>query len=121
MKPAPKIVRRILEVIRDAQSFCVVGHIRPDGDCIGSQLGMALALKGQGKTVRCWNEDSVPQKLRFLDAQKMFEKPKAGEKFDCVIHFAALKAVGESITMPLEYYKNNVSGSITLLEVIVLL
>jgi UDP-glucose 4-epimerase len=33
------------------------------------------------------------------------------------MHFAALKAVGESIAMPLEYYRNNVSGSINLIEV----
>lgn len=36
---------------------------------------------------------------------------------DCIIHFAALKAVGESCEKPLEYYKNNVIGSINLLEV----
>lgn len=35
---------------------------------------------------------------------------------DTVIHFAALKAVGESVVMPLEYYKNNISGSIILFE-----
>jgi len=34
-----------------------------------------------------------------------------------VIHFAALKAVGESVSMPLTYYRNNVCGSVTLLEV----
>ncbi|KAG1680538.1 UDP-glucose 4-epimerase [Nymphon striatum] len=36
---------------------------------------------------------------------------------DCVIHFAALKSVGESCQMPLHYYQNNISGSSTLLEV----
>lgn len=39
------------------------------------------------------------------------------EKPDAVIHFAALKAVGESVEKPLEYYENNVGGTITLLEV----
>jgi len=36
---------------------------------------------------------------------------------DAVVHFAGLKAVGESSTIPLSYYHNNVSGSITLLQV----
>ena len=36
--------------------------------------------------------------------------------FDAVIHFAALKAVGESVAMPLAYYGNNVSGTVTLCE-----
>ena len=38
-------------------------------------------------------------------------------KIDSVIHFAGLKAVGESVKKPLEYYKNNVVGTINLLEV----
>ena len=38
-------------------------------------------------------------------------------KFHCVIHFAALKAVGESITIPLTYYRVNVGGTLNLLEV----
>ncbi len=36
---------------------------------------------------------------------------------DAVVHFAGLKAVGESSTIPLSYYHNNVSGSVTLLQV----
>jgi len=38
-------------------------------------------------------------------------------KFDGVIHFAGLKAVGESVISPIEYYDNNVNGSLVLLEV----
>jgi UDP-glucose 4-epimerase len=37
-------------------------------------------------------------------------------KLDAVIHFAALKAVGESVSMPLEYYHNNITGTIYLCE-----
>ncbi len=38
-------------------------------------------------------------------------------KIDAVIHFAGLKAVGESVAKPLEYYDNNIGGTISLLEV----
>lgn len=38
-------------------------------------------------------------------------------RFDAVIHFAGLKAVGESVEKPLLYYNNNLVGTITLLEV----
>lgn len=38
-------------------------------------------------------------------------------KFEAVIHLAGLKAVGESIQMPLEYYRNNLDSTLTLLEV----
>ena len=38
--------------------------------------------------------------------------------FDCCIHFAGLKAVGESVQKPLEYYDNNVCGTVNLLRVL---
>lgn len=41
----------------------------------------------------------------------------ASQKIDAVIHFAALKAVGESVLKPLEYYHNNVAGTVSLLKV----
>lgn len=44
---------------------------------------------------------------------KIFES----EKIDCVIHFAGLKAVGESVHKPLEYFDNNVNGTLVLLDV----
>ena len=40
----------------------------------------------------------------------------AAEKPDAVIHFAGLKAVGESVQIPLEYYDNNITGTLTLLR-----
>jgi hypothetical protein len=40
-----------------------------------------------------------------------------GRRFEAVIHFAGLKAVGESVHKPLLYYDNNLIGTITLLEV----
>jgi len=48
----------------------------------------------------------------------VFAKSNAlGQSIDCVIHFAALKAVGESCALPLKYYGNNVTGSANLMEV----
>src|SRR5438105_7725733 len=103
MKTHPKIVDRILEGIRDSETFCVVGHIRPDGDCVGSQLGLTLALEHQGKKVTCWNEDDIPQKYRFLDGDQIIHRPKRGQKFDCVIatdaaSFERLGSVGPCVT-----------------------
>jgi bifunctional oligoribonuclease and PAP phosphatase NrnA len=85
VKSYPKIIDRILEIIRENKTFCVVGHVRPDGDCIGSQLGLALALKNEGKKVTVWNQDAIPLKYKFLNPDGLIEKPKRGEKFDCVI------------------------------------
>ena len=41
----------------------------------------------------------------------------AEQKIDVVIHFAGLKAVGESVQMPVKYYRNNIDTTLTLLEV----
>jgi nanoRNase/pAp phosphatase (c-di-AMP/oligoRNAs hydrolase) len=43
MKSYPKIIDRILDILREGKTFCIIGHIRPDGDCVGSQLGLTLA------------------------------------------------------------------------------
>jgi len=49
------------------------------------------------------------------DAEELAEVFREGG-FDAVIHFAGLKAVGESVEKPLEYYENNVGGTINLLK-----
>jgi len=85
VKSYPKVIDRVLEVIREHKTFCIVGHMRPDGDCIGSQLGLALALRNEGKRVTVWNQDAIPLKYKFLVGDGLIEKPKAGQKFDCVI------------------------------------
>lgn len=92
MKPHPKIIDRIVDAVRESDTICVVGHIRPDGDCVGSQLGLTLALQHEGKKVCCWNEDSIPQKYEFLDLDRLFRKPKPGMQFDCVIATDAASA-----------------------------
>ena len=55
-------------------------------------------------------------KYDLTDKEKVEEVFKE-EKIDAVIHFAGLKAVGESVRNPLEYYRNNLISTINLLEV----
>lgn len=57
-------------------------------------------------------------KLDMLDKPGMsnlFER----HPFDAVVHFAALKAVGESVSIPLQYFQNNITGTLNLLELMV--
>ncbi|MDX1415787.1 MAG: UDP-glucose 4-epimerase GalE [Candidatus Promineifilaceae bacterium] len=54
--------------------------------------------------------------LDILDRAKL-EEVFSREAIDAVIHFAALKAVAESVVQPLRYYYNNVTGTITLCQV----
>ncbi len=48
--------------------------------------------------------------------QALLESLLVDEKIEAVIHFAGLKAVGESVSMPLAYYENNVDGTVSLLK-----
>lgn len=61
-----------------------------------------------GRSVRLYELD-------VKDADKL-EKVFAENKIDAVIHFAGLKAVGESVEKPLLYYRNNIDTTLTLLE-----
>lgn len=85
MKPGPASLAQIVAELRGARDLCIAGHVRPDGDCIGSQLGLALALRAAGREVTVWNEDAVPRKLAFLDPDGLVEKPRPGRRFDVVI------------------------------------
>jgi phosphoesterase RecJ-like protein len=96
MKSRLKIIDRILDKIADSHSICIVGHVRPDGDCVGSELGLTLALLKQGKDVSCWNEDPMPQKYAFLDPDKLLQKPGGAQEFDLIItvDFASFDRLG---------------------------
>jgi len=80
-----RTIQRIIQAIRESQTICIVGHVRPDGDCIGSQLGLAHALINAGKEVTVWNEDPMPRKLAFMDPERLLRQPRTGRSFDCVI------------------------------------
>ncbi len=78
--------REIADIMRREQSFLILTHYRPDGDAIGSQLALTMALQGLGKTVEAWNDDDVPAKFKFLPGAKLITRPPATSKtFDVVI------------------------------------
>ncbi|MEY4815735.1 MAG: hypothetical protein RLZZ162_2808, partial [Verrucomicrobiota bacterium] len=52
--------------------IAIVGHARPDGDCIGSQVALARVLAALGFDVVCVNADPVPRRLQFLSAGMTF-------------------------------------------------
>ena len=56
-------------------------------------------------------------KVDLLDKQGMQNIFRENPDIDSVIHFAGLKAVGESVAKPIEYYHNNVTGTLVLLDV----
>src|SRR5438477_13166092 len=65
------------QVLREHQRFAILGHVRPDGDALGSQLALALSLQQLGKDVRVWNEDGILEKYSFLPRSELLTKPPA--------------------------------------------
>jgi bifunctional oligoribonuclease and PAP phosphatase NrnA len=55
-----------------SRKIAVVGHARPDGDCIGSQVALARVLAALGFDVICVNADPVPRRLQFLTGGMTF-------------------------------------------------
>jgi len=81
-----KIVDQIIRELKAAKTVAIGGHMRPDGDCIGSQIAVAYALAHLGKKVTVLNQDEMPEKLAFLDPQQILSKPsKKTRSYDCVV------------------------------------
>jgi UDP-glucose 4-epimerase len=65
------------------------------------------------------HREAVPERARLLQGNLMdaeFTSETLSEGFDCVLHFAALSLVGESVERPEIYYRNNVCGTLNLLD-----
>lgn len=74
-----------------------------------SEEALHRVEKITGKKVTFYKADLLDKEA----LEKIFEK----ENIDSVIHFAGLKAVGESVRKPLEYYHNNITGTLILCDV----
>jgi UDP-glucose 4-epimerase len=98
---------------------------------IGSHTAVALSEAGHEVVILdnfCNSQKSVLTRLHQILGKELIcidgdirntslvVKVLKDHQIDAVIHFAGLKAVGESVQMPIEYYANNVQGTISLLE-----
>ena len=65
-----KVYQEVVDVINNNQRFMCVAHVNPEGDALGSLLGVYHMLKGLGKDVVPYLEDEVPDILEFLPGTK---------------------------------------------------
>ena len=93
-----------LELLKEGYEVVIYDNL-----CNSSRESIRRVEELTGKTIRFYEGD-------VLDAASL-EKLFAAEEVEAVIHCAALKAVGESVQKPLEYYQNNITGTLTLLGV----
>ena len=85
--------------IRASQTIVLACHVNPDGDALGSLLGLARALTALGKVVTCVSEDGVPDILRFLPGADTVRQATDAPAFDLaiVVDSGDLPRVGASV------------------------
>ena len=83
---AAGVVAAICEDLRRGQRFLVTSHARPDGDSIGSQVAIALALRHLGKHVRIVNRDAPPSAYLAFAGVGDIEVAASGEgEYDALL------------------------------------
>lgn len=94
----------VIELIRAGHSVVVVDNLHNS-----SPVSLRRVAQIVGEEIPFYEAD-----IRDREA---LEDIFAEHRFDCCIHFAGLKAVGESVSKPWEYYDNNIGGTLVLLDV----
>lgn len=95
----------VVELLNEGHEVIVVDNLS------NSKIEAIEAVKKiTGKDVKFYKVD-------ILDKEALDKVFKENPGINSVIHFAAFKAVGESVEKPIEYYQNNVSGTLVLLQV----
>ncbi|HJT58859.1 MAG TPA: bifunctional oligoribonuclease/PAP phosphatase NrnA [Ktedonobacteraceae bacterium] len=79
------LVQQAMAMIQPAQRIVCIAHEGPDGDCIGSALGMVHILRLLGKTAVAACADSAPKNLSFLPGLDLLQQDLGSEDFDLVI------------------------------------
>jgi UDP-glucose 4-epimerase len=93
-----------VELLNSGYDVVVVDNL-----CNSSEESLRRVKQITGKELTFYQVDLLDKEA----LTQVFQK----EKVDAVIHFAGLKAVGESVAKPLEYYHNNVTGTLILCDV----
>ena len=94
----------VIELIRAGHDVVVADNL-----CNSSPVAMQRVAQIVGRQVPFYQAD-----IRDREAlERIFE----AHRFDCCMHFAGLKAVGESVLKPWEYYDNNIGGTLVLVDV----
>ncbi len=107
-----------------ANMIVIVSHVRPDGDAIGSLLGLGLALRDAGKSVQMVLVDGVPSLFKYLEGSETIVKEPSGDHdtfitVDCA-DFKRTGKIFENFGLPdinIDHHKTNEQfGKLNLIE-----
>lgn len=96
-----QLLGELAVAFNSARRILVISHIRPDGDAVGSIIGLGLALQAAGKECQFVLSDGVPRVFRFLeDARQVVKSPTGNFDLVCVLDTSDLERIG---TIAAEY------------------
>lgn len=119
-----QIVGEVKDRLAVANKIVIASHIRPDGDAIGSLLGLGLALQEAGKSIEMVLSDGVPASFQFLEGSELVKKQASGKHdtfitVDCA-DFKRTGKIFENFGQPdinIDHHKTNENfGKINLIE-----
>jgi phosphoesterase RecJ-like protein len=85
MSPATNTsLPELAALLHEPRRSVVCSHVRPDGDAVGSCLGLALTLQQRGHQVLVLNEDGLPENLAFLPGASLVRRPSGVIEADLV-------------------------------------
>lgn len=107
-----------------ANKIVIVSHVRPDGDAIGSLLGLGLALREAGKSVQMVLVDGVPSSFKYLEGSDTIVKEPDGDHDTFItVDCADFKRVGKAFEnfgspdINIDHHKTNEKfGKLNLIE-----
>lgn len=119
-----QLIGDIKDRLDAAKKIVIASHVRPDGDAIGSLLGLGLALHDAGKSVQMVLADGVPSSFKYLEGSKFIEKePKGNHDTFITVDCADFKRTGsifEKFGQPdinIDHHKTNEKfGKLNLIE-----
>ena len=86
-----EILSEITKIIGKSKTFFIAGHVKPDGDSLGSALALRSVLNRIGKRAVVYCADDVPDLLKFLCGAKFIKKTASQNAyFDCAVILESL-------------------------------
>jgi len=118
------ITGAIKERLDKSKNVVIASHVRPDGDAIGSLLGLGLALRDAGKSVQMVLVDGVSTSFRHLEGSELIVREPTGEHDTFVtVDCADFKRVGKAFEnfggpdINIDHHKTNEKfGTLNLIE-----
>ena len=109
-----ELITTIHDQLEKARNFLVVSHLRPDGDAIGSLLGIGLALLEVGKEVQMVLCDGVPENFEFLSGSELVKtEPIGSADFIIVVDSSDVERIGPALNgygtadLNIDHHKTN--------------